>query len=296
MADIKLIDAQGDERTYSGVSKVKIPLADGTGNATFIQPTGALEITENGTHDVSEYASVEVNVEGAGGTGGGSGIIEVDYLPTENIDEDALYLCNGSYYKYSNEISDVVLGYGGQVASSFAQEMGASFYIIPTKTTENILVSGEQGLYVYYIMDENNLFLYGDFTETGVNQWVLLTELFGGQYPFIGVVTDVSETTEMGLYAITEEWSTYIQPTGTLEITENGTKDVESYGSVVVNVPIPDGYVQPSGDLEITSNGTKDVTNYASVTVNVVTTFVAKTEAELPTDATDGTWAIVWNE
>ena len=40
MANIKLIDAQGDERTYNGVVKVKIPLADGTGNATFHEGGG----------------------------------------------------------------------------------------------------------------------------------------------------------------------------------------------------------------------------------------------------------------
>ena len=39
-------------------------------------------------------------------------------------------------------------------------------------------------------------------------------------------------------------------------------------GTVKVN-PIPSSYIQPSGSLTITSNGTKDVTSYASVVVNV---------------------------
>lgn len=58
-----------------------------------------------------------------------------------------------------------------------------------------------------------------------------------------------------------------------LEITENGTytapSGVDGYSPVTVNVPIPDGYIQPSGTLEITENGTHDVTAYASVSVNV---------------------------
>ena len=33
-------------------------------------------------------------------TKGGSGIIEVDHLPTNNIDKNAFYLCNGKYYKW----------------------------------------------------------------------------------------------------------------------------------------------------------------------------------------------------
>ncbi len=61
----------------------------------------------------------------------------------------------------------------------------------------------------------------------------------------------------------------YIKPSGTKEITENGTHSVTEYDSVSVAVPIPDGYIQPSGTLEVTENGTKDVTAYASVNVNV---------------------------
>ena len=63
----------------------------------------------------------------------------------------------------------------------------------------------------------------------------------------------------------------YIQPSGTLEVTENGTHDAKAYESVSVAVPIPDGYIVPSGTKEITENGTHDVTEYASVEVNVPT-------------------------
>lgn len=58
-----------------------------------------------------------------------------------------------------------------------------------------------------------------------------------------------------------------------LEITENGTysapNGVDGYSPVTVNVPIPDGYIKPSGTKEITMNGTHDVTEYASVVVSV---------------------------
>lgn len=61
----------------------------------------------------------------------------------------------------------------------------------------------------------------------------------------------------------------YIKPSGTKEITENGTHDAKAYESVSVNVPIPEGYIQPNGTLDVTENGTFDVTDKASVNVNV---------------------------
>lgn len=101
--------------------------------------------------------------------------------------------------------------------------------------------------------------------------------------------------------------SNYIEPTGSLSITSNGTKDVKQYASVNVNVPapavslqektatptkskqeitpdsnykglskvtvnaIPEEFITPTGELEITENGQKDVTNYKTVKVNVPT-------------------------
>ena len=63
-----------------------------------------------------------------------------------------------------------------------------------------------------------------------------------------------------------------IKPTGTKDITSNGTHDVTSYASASVNVPIPTGYIKPAGTKNITSNGTHNVKEYENVLVNVEST------------------------
>lgn len=127
----------------------------------YIEPAGSIEVTTNGTHDVTSYESVNVNVE-----------TEEPVLRIKAIGQ------NGTYK---------------------ASDDGADGY---SEVTVNI---------------ENKTFA----------------------------------------------------PSGTIEITANGTHDVSIYESANVNVPIPDGYIKPEGNLEITENNTYDVTDKKNVIVNV---------------------------
>lgn len=55
----------GTEETYTVAQMADAILAlsaEGSGESTGITPTGSIEITSNGTHDVTNYASVIVNV------------------------------------------------------------------------------------------------------------------------------------------------------------------------------------------------------------------------------------------
>lgn len=59
---------------------------------------------------------------------------------------------------------------------------------------------------------------------------------------------------------------TGIEPTGSLNIIENGTYDITDYAQVIINVPQNN---EPEGSIDITSNGTHNVAWLASVNVNV---------------------------
>lgn len=56
-----------------------------------------------------------------------------------------------------------------------------------------------------------------------------------------------------------------IEPTGTIEITENGTHDVKAFAEAAVSVP---GII-PAGTKKITWNDTYDIAEYAAVEVLV---------------------------
>ena len=69
-----------------------------------------------------------------------------------------------------------------------------------------------------------------------------------------------------------------ITPTGTINITTNGTTDVTQYASA--NVAVPASAVD-SGTKSISSNGTHDVVGYASASVSVANSYTSSDEGKV---------------
>jgi hypothetical protein len=192
-----------------------------------------------------DFASEIESIQGGGsGECSGEHIIEVDELPA--VGEE------GAVYKAEIKNFVDVLVYEGEwlrfveLYKSFGVD--CSTHIIPTRTTENIIPSSEESFHFYFIEDENDVFLYADFG-TGTNEWMPASNVFFNGMTFGGFVTDTREATDTTcFYALGEiqnslnqytdgAWSTYIVPSGSITITENGTVDVTKKSEVVVDVP-----------------------------------------------------------
>lgn len=167
------------------------------------------------------------------------------------------------HQKGTPSLNDLYVYRDGSVQSLGSQCSG--LYCVKTKPTENIQVSNlNSGLiYYYYVVDDNDIFGYGDLTGSGTNEWVSMSVMFDG-LTFKGAITDTSEATENGYYAIVSEagWVDYINPNGALTINTNGTYDISKKAEVIVNVAM-------------------------------ATAHIVETVADLPTDAEKGSIAIV---
>lgn len=162
-------------------------------------------------------------------------IIEVNELPSENISEKAVYLCDGNYYKYEKQLVNVV-AYGYNIADIInLSGLSLVFHYVKTRPINYALVSSMPIGHVYYVEDENNLLVYGDFKETGENIWVPAISILGGDLTFNGVVNDESEAID-GLYAVVRDgWSSYLRTSDGAVIGTNGSYVIA--GEVVVDVP-----------------------------------------------------------
>lgn len=181
--------------------------------------------------------------DGSQGECSGNHIIEVDELPTENIDETALYLCKGVYYKCSTAaLTDIIVAAYPMIISykEILESNGAScnFHTVPTKPTEGIRDTTDSSFEFYYIQDEEDVFLHVD------GEWRLFGEINGGNpedFPGWNVIYDISEitgTTAEGYYLLFGNAQTsYHHVAGTLEVNENGTYDVRDKANVSVTVP-----------------------------------------------------------
>lgn len=174
-----------------------------------------------------------------GGECSGEHIIEVDTLPA--VGEE------GTIYKTFDAMEIIVKGEGLTLPLlAFYKEFDqvAELYAVSTKPTTNIKVSSATEYYFYYVISENDIFLYTDGT------WITMGEFFGGDMPTqFGGVIDSAEAAELatdgyyilGMYVYCEysngEWVRYIAPSGSLTVTENGTHDVMYQQYVDVDVP-----------------------------------------------------------
>lgn len=103
-----------------------------SGWVKYAEVGGKLYISENGTYDVTNYkdAIVEVIIPP---------VIEVDELPTENVDYTAVYVYNGELYRALNyvtyEFNDTITNPFGSAGGEFEQ----SFCVYPSGADDDML-------------------------------------------------------------------------------------------------------------------------------------------------------------
>ena len=129
-------------------------------------------------------------------------VIEVGTLPTENIDESAVYLCGGAYHKYEDVFVNIVKVENGEVfLLQDDSEDSLTFHIIPTKTTEGVILfdfATPDICNFYYIEDEEDCFVCFLSSETGEITWTTLSSILGLTNG--GVISDISGASGEGVY------------------------------------------------------------------------------------------------
>ena len=239
-----------DVSTYANAN-VNVPIPDG-----YVKPSGTKTIVENGTSDVSTYKNVSVEVQ----------IPEV-MSDTKEITENGWYdALDDNVAGYSNvkvdvpipDISEVIPTFssnGTYMASAdgFDGYKGVIVEVDPPTGTKNITTNGTHDVSTYAKASVNVPSL--DISETiptfsSNGTYLASADGFDG---YKGVIVEVDP------------------PTGTKNITTNGTHDVSNYATANVDVTMP---TIMSETKTITSNGSYDalddgVAGYSHVVVDV---------------------------
>jgi hypothetical protein len=158
----------------------------------------------------------------------------VSTLPdAEAVDENALYLCDGVYYKWVREFSDVTVNNGDTILDvvSYITANGgtASTNTVATLPTEGMKESDlNNGIFHFYYVEDlagsgEPCYLY-----TEANGWEPLSSSNGLDAPYIGTITDKTEVTEEGYYALfAPKWKAYRSGAGIIDVAELPTEDID---------------------------------------------------------------------
>lgn len=207
-------------------------------------------------------------------------VVEVEELPTVDIDVNTLYFYQNKYYKIGKQLDNVYvfgmpfvdalseLGYSGSTVDYYYSDT------TPTSDIKETYLSEPFHFNVYYIRERDGLFLYAEPIQ-GFKMWISPDQI-NEALAYGGVITDSSQAPEKtyDLYALIP-WEIYFKPSGELTIIENGKHNVSIYESVNVAVPAPpDNPVPLAVDSEAEMNRLLTDT---SVATGAVYKYVGKT-------------------
>lgn len=209
-----------------------------------------------------EYANAIMDIPQEGG-GGGSGIIDVTELPTENVDENAVYRVTESYKSVALNIWVVIPDEetGELTVQPIAAMAGEDiqFNIIEVDNIEDMIptdLTSENVVYIANILRANGiayLYIPVAFSDPMPLGFALMeTEGLDKGY-----TDDPYSVTEMGIYTTTERYDTFQR----WFIRESGEwKEITAYTRRTVvgdanNIKVLSGVYTITDGIEITQNG-----------------------------------------
>ena len=207
---------------YTGVNGIK---AKGTGNGTltYVRPTGTLSVTQNGTVDVTNYASASVNV--SGGSSASVQPLVVTPSTSQQVFSSGTKQADDVYARAYREGAGS--GYWSKTLT-----VGETYYVSVRRVD-----SGGNVITIYdtvtWTCTSSSSLIFGifygtdtTFTVSGTTGWMFSANVYEGE-EIDGFLPVTVESIPSG----------YIIPTGSKSITANGTGiDVAAYASVDVSV------------------------------------------------------------